>query len=45
MLQGPHIVPGPEDTYIAYGIDWANVSNTPFREYKHFVHEGGIGTR
>jgi len=37
-------MPGPEDTYIAYGINWANVSNTPFREYKHFVHEGGIST-
>ncbi len=43
-LQGPLVMPGPEDTYIAYGIDWANVSNTPFREYKHFVHEGGIST-
>lgn len=43
-LQGPHIMPGPEDTFIAYGINWANVSNTPFREYKHFVHEGGIST-
>ncbi len=43
-LQGPHIMPGPADTYIAYGINWANVSNTPFREYKHFVHEGGIAT-
>jgi arylsulfatase len=43
-LQGPNIMPGPEDTYIAYGINWANVSNTPFREYKHFVHEGGIAT-
>lgn len=43
-LQGPHIMPGPEDTYIAYGLNWANVSNTPFREYKHFVHEGGIST-
>ena len=43
-LQGPGILPGPEDTYIAYGINWANVSNTPFREYKHFVHEGGIAT-
>jgi arylsulfatase len=37
-------MPGPEDTYIAYGIGWANVSNTPFRYYKHFVHEGGIST-
>lgn len=43
-LTGPFIMPGPEDTYISYGINWANVSNTPFREYKHFVHEGGIAT-
>lgn len=43
-LTGPGIMPGPEDTYIAYGINWANVSNTPFREYKHFVHEGGVAT-
>jgi arylsulfatase len=37
-------MPGPADTYIAYGRNWANVSNTPFREYKHWVHEGGIST-
>jgi arylsulfatase len=43
-LNGPGIMPGPADTYIAYGLNWANVSNTPFREYKHFVHEGGIST-
>jgi len=43
-LQGPEVMPGPEDTYIAYGLNWANVSNTPFREYKHLVHEGGIST-
>jgi arylsulfatase len=43
-LTGPGIMSGPEDTYIAYGINWANVSNTPFREYKHFVHEGGVST-
>jgi len=41
---GPGVMPGPEDTYIAYGRSWANVSNTPFREYKHWVHEGGIST-
>jgi arylsulfatase len=29
---------------VAYGRSWANVSNTPFREYKHWVHEGGIAT-
>lgn len=27
-----------------YGRAWANASNTPFREYKHFTHEGGILT-
>jgi len=37
-------MPGPADTYIGYGRNWANVSNTPFREYKHYVHEGGIST-
>lgn len=41
---GPDVMPGPEDTYIGYGRGWANVSNTPFREYKHWVHEGGIST-
>jgi arylsulfatase len=37
-------MPGGADTFIAYGENWANVSNTPFREYKHWVHEGGIST-
>ncbi|HMJ90846.1 MAG TPA: arylsulfatase, partial [Candidatus Acidoferrum sp.] len=41
---GPDAMPGPEDTYISYGEGWANVSDTPFREYKHWVHEGGIST-
>lgn len=27
-----------------YGRAWATFSNTPFREYKHFVHQGGIQT-
>ena len=26
------------------GRAWANASNTPFRLYKHFVHEGGMAT-
>jgi len=26
------------------GKSWANAENTPFRYYKHFVHEGGIST-
>jgi arylsulfatase A-like enzyme len=43
VLRG-HVMPGPADTYIGYGRNWANVSNTPFREYKHYNHEGGIST-
>lgn len=27
-----------------YGEAWANASNTPFRLYKHFNHEGGTAT-
>jgi arylsulfatase len=44
VRMGPKAVPGGPDTYVAYGQGWANVSNTPFREYKHWVHEGGIST-
>lgn len=44
VRRGPGVMPGPADTYIAYGQAWANVSNTPFREYKHWVHEGGISS-
>jgi arylsulfatase len=40
----PGISPGPEDTYASYGPAWANLSNTPFRYYKRWVHEGGVAT-
>lgn len=40
----PSIMPGPENTYQSYGVGWANASNSPFRLYKHWVHEGGIAT-
>lgn len=36
-------VGGPE-SYISYGSGWANVSNTPWRLYKHYAQEGGIRT-
>jgi len=36
--------PGNVDSYMSYGLSWANASNTPFRRYKHWVHEGGIAT-
>ncbi len=44
VRQGMGVLPGAADTYHGYGQAWANVSNTPFREYKHWVHEGGIST-
>jgi arylsulfatase A-like enzyme len=44
VLMGKKELPGPGDTYMAYGEGWANISNTPFREYKHWVYEGGIST-
>lgn len=40
----PQIHPGAADTYCSYGQAWANLSNTPFRLYKRWVHEGGIST-
>lgn len=40
----PAVLPGPEDVFQSYGLPWANASNTPFRLYKHWVHEGGIAT-
>ncbi|HEV2123470.1 MAG TPA: sulfatase-like hydrolase/transferase, partial [Chloroflexota bacterium] len=40
----PGMMPGPADTYMSYDLPWANASNTPFRLYKHWVHEGGIAT-
>lgn len=41
---GKGVMAGAADTYIGYGKGWATVSNTPFREYKHWVHEGGISS-
>jgi hypothetical protein len=44
VIGGRGVMPGPADTFLSYGEAWANVSNTPFRKYKHWVHEGGIST-
>jgi arylsulfatase A-like enzyme len=41
---GLNVIAGPDDTYTGYKEAWANVSNTPFRWYKHYMHEGGIST-
>ena len=35
---------GTRDSYSSYRRAWAQVSNTPFRLYKHWTHEGGIAT-
>jgi arylsulfatase len=40
----PNVRPGDALTYQSYERPWANVSNTPFRLFKHYVHEGGIST-
>ncbi|WP_159517971.1 arylsulfatase [Sunxiuqinia indica] len=37
-------LPGSGDSFHSYGASWANLSNTPFRYYKKYVHEGGIAT-
>jgi arylsulfatase len=40
----PGVPPGLPDSFLSYGIPWANASNTPFRLYKRWVHEGGVAT-
>ncbi|GAB6119478.1 arylsulfatase [Dysgonomonas termitidis] len=37
-------VDGKQDTYESYRINWANLSSTPYREYKHYTNEGGIAS-
>ncbi len=44
VRRGKGVMPGGADTWTGYSIEWANVSNTPFREYKHWAHEGGIAS-
>jgi arylsulfatase A-like enzyme len=40
----PNLRPGSDTTYQSYDKPWANVSNAPFKSFKHYVHEGGIST-
>jgi len=40
----PDIPPGPMESYRTQQVPWANASNTPFRKFKWWVHEGGIAT-
>lgn len=38
------VTPGGIRSFQSYGRPWANLSNAPFRQFKHYVHEGGIST-
>ena len=44
ISRGRKSLDGSADTYESYRINWANLSSTPYREYKHFTNEGGIAT-
>lgn len=43
-MHDPNVPIGQKGSYEAYLQPWANVSNTPFRLFKSFIHEGGIRT-
>jgi arylsulfatase A-like enzyme len=36
--------PGDAHSNVFLGQNWATLANTPFRKWKHYVHEGGIAT-
>ena len=44
QLSKPGALPGERGSYVSYERNWANASNTPFRLFKHWCHEGGIAT-
>jgi len=44
LLNDPSTKIGEKGSYAIYGEPWANVSGTPFKKYKHYMHEGGINT-
>jgi arylsulfatase len=43
VTRGEGPIGGPQ-SYVLLGMNWATLANTPFRRYKHFMHEGGIST-
>lgn len=43
-LHTPGTRPGERGSFLAYQRPWAGASNTPFRMFKHWTHEGGIAT-
>ena len=43
VTEGEGPIGGPQSR-VLLGMNWATLNNTPFARYKHFTHEGGIGT-
>lgn len=39
-----NVQPGPADSYWSLRTSWANLCNTPFRQFKQAGHEGGCHT-
>ena len=35
---------GKDGSYESYRRNWANLSSTPYKEYKHYTYEGGIAS-
>lgn len=44
VRNGKGTAPGGPESFQAYLMPWAHASNTPFRLYKHWTHEGGIAS-
>jgi arylsulfatase len=40
----PDVLPGPADSYWSLRSSWANLGNTPYRQFKQCGHEGGSHT-
>jgi len=40
----PANMPGPDDVFQSNGRPWGNASNTPFRLFKAWAHQGGVAT-
>jgi len=40
----PDVRPGPDSSYWSLRSTWANLGNTPYRQYKQAGHEGGSHT-
>jgi arylsulfatase len=40
----PNVQPGPANSFWSLRAAWANASNTPFKYFKQYGHEGGANT-